>query len=36
MPRTDGDQAEIIALSFRGSREAIGGFAGPTSRKSVL
>jgi hypothetical protein len=36
MSRIDGDRAEIIALSFWDSREAIEGFAGPDIEQSVL
>ena len=36
MSRTGGDRAEIIALSFWDSREAIEGFAGPGIEQSVL
>jgi hypothetical protein len=36
MSRIDGDRAEIIALSFWDSREAIEGFADPDIEKSVL
>jgi heme-degrading monooxygenase HmoA len=36
MSRTGDDRAEIIALSFWDSREAIEGFAGPDIEKSVL
>lgn len=36
MSRTAGDRAEIIALSFWESREAIERFAGPDIEKAVL
>ena len=36
MSRIYGDRAEIITLSFWGSREAIEGFAGPDIDQSVL
>jgi hypothetical protein len=36
MSRTDGDRTEIIALSFRDSRQAIEGFAGPDTEHQVL
>jgi hypothetical protein len=36
MSRVDGDQAEIIALSFWDSRKAIEAFAGPDIELSVL
>jgi heme-degrading monooxygenase HmoA len=34
--RTDGEQAEVITLSFWESREAIQGFAGPDIGKAVF
>lgn len=36
MSRIDGDRAEIIALSFWDSREAIERFSGPDIERSVL
>jgi hypothetical protein len=36
LSRLDGDRAEIIALSFWESRQAIEGFAGPDIERSVL
>jgi len=36
MSRTEGKRAEIIALSFWKSREAIAGFAGPDIEHPVL
>ena len=36
MSRIDADRAEIIALSFWDSHEAIEGFAGPDIEQSVL
>jgi hypothetical protein len=36
MSRVTGDRAEIVALSFWDSREAIEAFAGPDIEQSVL
>ena len=36
LSRTDGDRAEIVTLSFWGSREAIEGFAGQDIERAVF